>query len=383
MLEGARHRRALRRIPVRVHVNGTRGKSSVCRLIAAGLRAGGKRTCAKTTGTLPRMIFPDGTEYPVFRPAGANILEQLRIIRMAAQANADMLVIECMAVQPPLQALCERVIVRSTHGVMTIARADHLDVMGPEPVDVALALAGTVPYVGKLFSGEREYAEIFANVARDRGTEVTVISQADVAAVPDDALAGFSYLEHAENVALALTVCESLGVARETALRGMWQATPDPGALTARKLSFFGRDMVFVNAFAANDPDSTDRIWQRLARVRATLDKAVVIVNCRADRADRSAQLAETCATWDGVDAFVLIGTGTFAFARAAAASGIPSRAIVFAENRRVEEVFEITVSNCGARTLVVGVANIGGDGLDLIRYFTNRSHPMEPRDFL
>ena len=41
--EGIRHRRQLARIPKRIHVNGTRGKSSVTRLIAAGLRAAGLR----------------------------------------------------------------------------------------------------------------------------------------------------------------------------------------------------------------------------------------------------------------------------------------------------------------------------------------------------
>ena len=34
-LESARHRRRLDQIPIRIHVNGTRGKSSVARLIAA------------------------------------------------------------------------------------------------------------------------------------------------------------------------------------------------------------------------------------------------------------------------------------------------------------------------------------------------------------
>ena len=48
-LEALKHRLLVNRIPVRVHVNGTRGKTSVTRLIAAGLRAGGKRVCAKTT----------------------------------------------------------------------------------------------------------------------------------------------------------------------------------------------------------------------------------------------------------------------------------------------------------------------------------------------
>ncbi len=151
------HQRFLGRVPIRVHVNGARGKSSVTRLIAAGLRAGGLRTCAKTTGTLPRMIFPDGSEYPVFRPTRSNIIEQLRIVRAAAEAGAEALVIECMALQPMLQSLCELKIVQSTHGVITNVRPDHLEVMGPTVPDVARALAGTVPQGGKLFTAERKY----------------------------------------------------------------------------------------------------------------------------------------------------------------------------------------------------------------------------------
>jgi len=55
-------RRALSRVPIRIHVGGTRGKTTVCRLIAAGLRSEGVRTLAKTTGTDPLLILPDGTE---------------------------------------------------------------------------------------------------------------------------------------------------------------------------------------------------------------------------------------------------------------------------------------------------------------------------------
>ena len=44
--ESVAHRRRLARIPTRIHVAGTRGKSSVTRLIAAGLRAGGSRDLA-------------------------------------------------------------------------------------------------------------------------------------------------------------------------------------------------------------------------------------------------------------------------------------------------------------------------------------------------
>ena len=44
MAEYAYHLKNLRSIPIRIHVNGTRGKSSVTRLIAAGLREGGAQT---------------------------------------------------------------------------------------------------------------------------------------------------------------------------------------------------------------------------------------------------------------------------------------------------------------------------------------------------
>ena len=85
------------------------------------------RAAAKTTGTLARMILPDGREVPVFRPAGANIIEQVRIVSAAQRHGAEALVIECMALQPELHWLTESKFVRATHGVITNARADHLE----------------------------------------------------------------------------------------------------------------------------------------------------------------------------------------------------------------------------------------------------------------
>ena len=291
------HLRARARIPIRIHVNGTRGKSSVVRLIAAGLREAGKTTVAKTTGTLARMILADGRELPVFRPAKANILEQLRIVRTAANENAEALVIECMALQPHLQWLAEDRFVRATHGVITNARPDHLDVMGPTPDDVALALSAMIPPKGKLFTAERERLQILKNCADDRACELIAIDEEEVASVTPEDLSGFQYTEHAENVALALRVCADLGVCKEIALRGMWKATPDPGAMTIHELDFFSRRIIFINAFAANDPQSTAYLWQlSLDRFPEATTK-IALFNCRADRADRSRQLGEACAS--------------------------------------------------------------------------------------
>lgn len=64
-----------------VHVNGTRGKSTVSRLIEAGLRAGGLRVFCKTTGTDPMTIDVKGREEPIHRRGKANIKEQIAILR--------------------------------------------------------------------------------------------------------------------------------------------------------------------------------------------------------------------------------------------------------------------------------------------------------------
>ena len=70
-----------------VHVNGTRGKSTVSRLIEAGLREGGMRVFCKTTGTDPLTIDVNGCEEPIRRQGKANIKEQITILRRAADAS--------------------------------------------------------------------------------------------------------------------------------------------------------------------------------------------------------------------------------------------------------------------------------------------------------
>jgi poly-gamma-glutamate synthase PgsB/CapB len=368
------HRRNLGRMRIRVHVNGTRGKSSVTRLIASGLREAGIVTCAKTTGTLARMILPDGQELPIFRPAGPNIIEQKRIIATAAAYQAEALIVECMALQPELQALCELKMIRATHGVITNARPDHLDVMGPDDRHVALALSGMTPVKGRLYTAEQEQLDVLREAAEDRGTELIAIGNDDVASVTEEMLAGFGYTEHPDNVALALRVLVDLGVEREVAIRGMWNTPPDPGALTEHQLDFFGRRIVFLNGFAANDPVSTQQLWDTATAEHPDVERRIAIFNCRADRPDRSMQLGSEFPLWSPADFVVLMGTGTYLFARAAAKAGYDASRLVVVEDLRVEEIFERLVSLVESSALIMGMGNIGGQGLDVVRYFKNRS---------
>lgn len=372
--EARRHRANLAKIPTRIHVNGTRGKSSVTRLIAAGLREGGVTTCAKTTGTLPRMILPDGREFPVYRPSRPNVIEQVRIVATAADVGAQALVIECMALQPALQWLSEEKLVKATHAVITNVRADHLEVMGPTEEDVAKALGGMIPRGGVLFTAERRRLPLFAAMAKDRGCQLVAVTDADVEAVTASEMERFTHVEHAENVALALAVCESLGTPRATALRGMWKAKPDPGGLTIHELDFFGRRIVFANGFAANDPESTEQVWRMALARFPEVEKRIAVFNCRADRPERTFQLAAACARWPWADHYILVGGGAYLFARRAGEAGLDEMRMILADHRRADEVFEMIVDMSEGSALVMGLGNIGGPGLDLARYFRNRA---------
>lgn len=371
-IEALLHHLRLHRIPIRVHVNGTRGKSSVTRLIAAGLRAGNIRTCAKVTGTLARFIDPDANETPIHRIGHTNIIEQVAIVKQAARLHAQALVIECMALQPLLQSLCELKLVQSTHGVLTNVRPDHLEVMGPTETDVAQALAGTVPVHGRYFTTERTHLPVLQSAARDRRSTVIAVSTADIDAITDAEVAGFRYTEFKENIALALAVCVSLGVNRATALTGMQRCQPDAGALCTYILPQY--NAVFASAFAANDPVSTETLWRSLCQTHADCPYTILLVNCRNDRPERSQQLGQAIAQWPSPQAIVMIGTGTELFQKAYCANSHerPAIPLVNGEGWTPAQLLTWAENQTPERKLLVGIGNIAGIGLECLAYVQN-----------
>jgi gamma-polyglutamate synthase len=105
-----RHRRNVKSIPIRVNINGVRGKSTVTRLITGILKEADLRTVGKTTGTSARMIYwYTDEEEPIVRgKTGANIGEQKGVVKKAADLNTEALVSECMAVNPDYQVTFQK-----------------------------------------------------------------------------------------------------------------------------------------------------------------------------------------------------------------------------------------------------------------------------------
>jgi poly-gamma-glutamate synthase PgsB/CapB len=180
--------------------------------------------------------------------------------------------------------------------------------------------------------------------------------------------------EHPDNVAVALAICNELDISREVALSGMQKCRPDPGAYTECILDFFGRKMLFCNAFAANDPISTAQTWNKANAAHPELKTRIAIFNCRVDRPDRSLILGKDFVNWTAADHVVLMGNGTFLFANTLTAAGFDASRLVVAEGLTTEEIFERLVSLVEGSALLMGMGNVGGLGLELARHFKNRA---------
>jgi poly-gamma-glutamate synthase PgsB/CapB len=367
--EYVKHVRILNAIPIRVHVNGTRGKSSVTRLIAAGLRAGGYTVVAKTTGTMPRVILPDGSESEIIRIQGANIIEQKYVVRFAGIYKPNALVMECMALNPVFQWLTERLFVQSTINVITNTRLDHMDVMGPNLETITMSISNTIPENGICYTAEDSMYPLLEKIASARNTAIHKVRPNDVT---DEEMEKFKYIEHKDNLQLALAVCQHVGISREVALNSMIAARPDPGALRKFIIRDREKKIIFYNVFAANDPNSTEYTYNMITDKLPQRTTKMVLLSCREDRYYRSQQLVEVCVRID-VDYILLVGGVTNKLVDYALNLGINKDKIIYLGEVDPISIHRTAFALAGDEAYVIGIGNMAGEGnygAQIVKYY-------------
>ncbi len=373
IIEFARHQKRIFSIPIRIHVNGTRGKSSVTRLIGAALRAGGIKTITKVTGTYPRLILEDGSEAEIYRKESPNIIEQLSIVKYAAIRKTEAIVMECMALQPQYQWITEKQMIHATIGVITNIRLDHVDVMGHTLPEIANVLSKTIPDNQNFFMTETGASDVLKKTA-DKNNSLIHISDPD--SVSNKEMEGFSYIEHKENVAMALAVCKHLGLDYNTALNGMYKANPDAGALKLYRVNAFSKVINFYNAFAANDYQSTLMIWNMIKEEIGFKGPKIILLNTRHDRMDRAKQLTEMLGKnlSDELDYLMLIGQSTDVVKDLSISEGVDRSKIINLGWTEPSLIFEEVLSYTDDESTVVAIGNMGGIGGKVADFFENRS---------
>ncbi len=271
-VEASLHRRRVKAIPLRILVNGTRGKTTVTRLLQCGLKEGGHTVLAKTTGSEAAYILPDGTVKPVDRRRGVNVLrETYAFFKLASTLKVDAVVLECQAVRPESQTLVQR-LVQPTVSIITNARIDHVDVMGDTIESTAEVLRMSVPKGQPFYTGDPFF-------------------QSDASAI---------YIEETErNISLSLKVLTDLGVSESVARKGMESFVPDIGLVGPFSVGV----RTVINAFAANDMQSAEEVLDNIG----DLDSATIVYNNRSDREFRLLYFAKVFSSC-GVKSVIVVG---------------------------------------------------------------------------
>ena len=332
-----------------IHVNGIRGKTSTCRPIDAALRTR-YRVFTKTTGTDAMIIDVNGHESPVRRLGPANIHEQLRIIRRARREGAQILILECMAVNPELQKIAQEQIVRSDITVITNVRYDHVFEMGDSLEEIAASLSSTIPENGTLYTADPLAASLFEDACQKKNCRLALCPATGTSS---------------ENIGVARAVSALLGVTEEEFQKSLPTVKEDFG-IRKRYSMENGRHEVFhfVNLFSANDPQSTKN---NVEDERNGCAELCFLYNHREDRPDRALLFARHFFPHYRDHTVYLTGAGAALPKRLFARAGVA--------DLRVVRDYRDCLKQIPSGALLVGIGNIKGAGYRMIKEL-EEEHP-------
>lgn len=365
----------LREIRLRICVTGTRGKSSVTRLIASILREAGYKTLAKTTGSRPALILSDGEEQEIKRAGRASILEQKKVLRSAVRWRSDVAVIEMMSIRAECLRVESEKLLKPHVLVITNVRLDHLEEMGRTKPEIAKSIAAAITGGSTVLVPDEENHPAFVEAAERAGARVVSIPnpprRRESVQGP-----GESGHEFEENRAIALAVADFLQIDRETAHQGIKKAAPDFGSLKVFQVGLENpaRSLYLASLFAANDPESTARALLHLRRRWIALpDKTIGLLNLRQDRGDRSQQWLQAVENgfFKDFERLIFIGDHARALGRKKKWSGLAGPRISALPEKDPREIMA-NLSACEPRdALFIGLGNMGGLGGKLVEHWT------------
>ncbi|MCL2602087.1 MAG: poly-gamma-glutamate synthase PgsB [Treponema sp.] len=359
-------RLARKRFDLVIHVNGTRGKSTVTRMIHTLLRANDMEVFGKTTGSAARLLLPDGTEKPVLRFGPANIREQRNVMIASAFTGTRKqraLVFECNAVKEELQYTSMEWL-QPDITVITNVRDDHTDELGSME-QAARIFAAAVPGNSSLVTSECAFAGVWETAALQKNLRLCYVD-------PQEA-ADFAF---PENAACVLGVADLLGIDRNTAEQSIAAHKPDIGAFTVYRWKENDRAIFFADARAANDIESTQRLFtaasQTVHKQIADFEKAencrrILLVINREDRPDRSEMFMRYIAEQHRksmFDEYVCIGHAPLAFRDALKRENVPCKI-----TRNIRDFQRDVFESSQQPLYIFAVGNFGGKGKQVTQW--------------
>ncbi|MBN2286166.1 MAG: poly-gamma-glutamate synthase PgsB [Tissierellales bacterium] len=322
-------------------VNGIRGKTSTALQIDSLLRENGFRVFTKTTGDEPVILDCNHNRSIIKRKGQANINEQLSVIKKAHAQKAQILIIECMAIDPDLQHVLQHRIVKSDRLVMTNIRPDHIPEMGKNLDEIAYALSRTIPANGFVYTADCRYLDSFQVIANQRNAKLCYVEDAEFNTYKlAHKLCEDLILEHHPNQRIESTYFNPVESKKYIIKNGQ------------------NKNITFVNLFSVNDPVST-KYWidYYLSESNHYIHKYLVYNN-RADRLGRIRLYSDTHDIFNLFDKLFICGENTYLAHK------------IFIKSFSIEIVREKNLSflhDLEENSIIFGIGNIKGEAYAFI----------------
>ncbi len=283
VVEERRVRRARERIPLRILVTGTRGKSSLVGILAAGLRTGEPATWGKITGDATLLLTSDRTADRIPRRGPARLHEQRKVLFDAVRQGVRCLVLESMAISPAAMR-AEMRLVQPTLVVITNVFDDHRETLGADRDLQRAAYLAALPAGCRWLTADPELRDFAARSDRYPQPLSRPVSPS-ISDGPDGDATGVA----CELLGLADATLAELGSGSAAAGEAMRAAVADT-VLPPRVVPFLDRSVRLLDGFSANDLQSLDRLWRDWRRLLDDPAPWSVLLATRADRPLRTQQ---------------------------------------------------------------------------------------------
>ncbi|MCA9734475.1 MAG: hypothetical protein H6696_20335 [Deferribacteres bacterium] len=343
--------KALKKIPIRILVNGTRGKSSSVKILYQIFRKNGKIVCAKTTGDEPKLYFHEGSEHVIHRSAPAGIFENIRHLRRMAKLQPEAIILECNALQAETQRILASSIFKPNYVLITNILPDHQEIMGNNLIENTRVLREcipdsatiiTIPTVAKLLheSCQNSFRLLVAN-----------------SKAPSDRYENIPESIIAEHWSLIQTMCRHVSIEEDLCKEVFHQFWREANARIC--LTFPEKNTELCDLFSANDVESTHRFVQHALEHTQTQEKELIfLLNCREDRPLRTQQFSHYLGKNFSESLVWLTGSGRYLGKRMLVNQKFPKERLFLLNRHEIRgKVFE----NSGRNKLIFCIGNHKG----------------------
>lgn len=352
------------RIKIRILVTGSRGKSTVTQYIASIFNEAGYKSVCKITGVIPTISFPNGSSKVIKRTGPARVTEQFRTIKNTSKYGADVLVLECMSINPELQKV-EAMVFKPHFIVLTNIREDHMEEIGADERVRIEKVCSAFPNKSKLVLPKSTRSTTLEKYCSKN--DIEVIDANDLGLEWPGKINDDSY---SENYWLAKKVTSYFNVSDQHCIDGIAKVEQDL-LRTKHELNIGKHNIIFYNLFALNDVNSADLFITQLDAKYLSGRDLIIILNTRQDRPLRSISFAKWISKLPDVKKIIVVGNHSNRTLIELRKNQVSPDKIICWKEKELKKAKENLGLIITQDSLLLGIGNIANDGFKIINSLT------------